>query len=110
MSARLNLVISRIQKLHKVSDDHPMERALRSDIERLRRRARLLSDGIASALVAGLCAAVLLALLFISEFFGFHHAYGGALFFTIATLALGWGLLNFFREALLGLAEADEYE
>lgn len=110
MSGRLNVVVTRMQKLSRIEDDHPMHVQLKSDLSRLRRRARLLSAGISSALIAGVCATVLLALLFISELLGVHHAYGGALLFIIATLSLGWGLVSFLRETYLGLAEADEYE
>lgn len=110
MSGRLNVVVTRMQKLNRIEDEHPMHAHLKSDLSRLRRRARLLSDGISSALIAGVCATVLLAVLFISELLGVHHAYGGALLFIVATLALGWGLVSFLREAYIGLAEADEYE
>ena len=110
MSGRLNVIVLRMQKLNRIEDDHPMHSQLKSDLLRLRRRARLLSNGISSALIAGVCATVLLAFLFISELLSVHHAYGGALLFIVATLSLGWGLVNFLRETYLGLAEADEYE
>lgn len=110
MSARLNTVVSRMQKLNQIGEDHPYRGQLMSDMTRLRRRARLLSDGISATLLSGLAATVLLAVLFLSELIGIHHAYGGAFFFIVATLALGWGLMRFFQEARLGLAEADEYD
>jgi hypothetical protein len=65
----------------------------------LTRRARLLSDGIIMSLGAGMCATLLLALLFSSQFFGLHHAYGAAVLFIVATLLLGAALFRFAQEA-----------
>src|ERR1700712_1992725 len=65
----------------------------------LRRRARLLSDGIILSLAGGICATLLLAMLFASQFFGLHHAYGAAVLFIGATLLLGVALFRFAQEA-----------
>ncbi len=109
MSGRLSAVVSRIQRVNKITDeDQHVE--LRSDIDRLRRRARLLSRGIASSLLAGIFATVLLVILFASEFFGFKYAFGAGLLFVLASVTLGLGLVDFFREARLGLVQADELE
>jgi hypothetical protein len=65
----------------------------------LKRRARLLSDGIILSLGGGICATLLLAMLFASQFFGLHHAYGAAVLFIGATLLLGIALFRFAQEA-----------
>ena len=65
----------------------------------LTRRARLLSDGIILSLGGGMCATLLLAILFASQFFGLHHAYGAAVLFIAATLLLGIALFRFAQEA-----------
>ena len=65
----------------------------------LTRRARLLSDGIILSLGGGMCATLLLAILFASQFFGLHHAYGAAVLFIAATLLLGVALFRFAQEA-----------
>jgi hypothetical protein len=65
----------------------------------LTRRARLLSDGIILSLGSGMCATLLLAILFASQFFGLHHAYGAAVLFIAATLLLGVALFRFAQEA-----------
>jgi hypothetical protein len=62
-------------------------------------RARLLSDGIILSLGGGMCATLLLALLFASQFFGLHHVYGAAVLFIGATLLLGVALFRFAQEA-----------
>ena len=65
----------------------------------LRCRARLLSDGIILSLGGGMCATLLLAILFASQFFGLHHAYGATVLFIFATLLLGIALFRFAQEA-----------
>src|ERR1700712_1701116 len=65
----------------------------------LTRRARLLSDGIILSLGGGMCATLLLAVLFASQFFSLHHAYGAAVLFIAATLLLGVALFRFAQEA-----------
>jgi len=65
----------------------------------LTRRARLLSDGIILSLGGGMCATLLLAILFASQFFGLHHAYGAAVLFIAATLLLGVAPFRFAQEA-----------
>src|SRR5882757_22245 len=65
----------------------------------LKRRARLLSDGIILSLGGGICATLLLAILFATQFFGLRHAYGSAVLFIAATLLLGVALFRFAQEA-----------
>jgi hypothetical protein len=73
------------------------------------RRARFLNSGILAALYGGLCATLLLAILFITSFFQFKHAYGAPFLFIVATYFLGFALFRFAQEARIGLAEADEH-
>jgi hypothetical protein len=51
------------------------------------------------SLAGGICATLLLALLFASQFFGLHHVYGAAILFIGATLLLGVALFRFAQEA-----------
>ena len=109
MASRLSAVVERMQTLNAITeDDHP-RMPLKTDVERLRHRARLLNSGILASLRAGLCATLLLALLFVSEFFGLKYAYGAGLLFVISTFLLGFALFRFAQEARIGLSEADEY-
>jgi hypothetical protein len=68
-----------------------------------------LNIGILAALYSGLCATVLLGILFIAALLKFKHAYGAPLLFVVATLFLGFALFRFAQEARISLAEADEY-
>ncbi len=110
MPSRLTAVIARIRALNAIPQDDPARAHLRADVQRLRRRAQLLSSGMYASLVAGICATLLLAIVFTVEFFGLKYAYGAGLLFVVATIALGVGLVRFAQEARIGLADADEYE
>ena len=110
MSARLGTVVARIRALNAIAEDDPTRARLKADVARLRRRAVLLSRAMAASLISGICATILLAIVFSAEFFGLKYAYGAGLLFVTATFFLGAGLVYFAREALMGLSEADEYE
>jgi hypothetical protein len=110
MSSRLTTTIERIRVLNGIPGEDPARTHLKADVDRQRQRARLLSSGIFASIVSGICATVLLAIVFASEFMGLKYAYGAGLLFIFATLFLGVGLLRFAQEARIGLAEADEYE
>ena len=99
MMSRLAAVNERINATKAFPDQD--RSAVRSSMALgpLVRRARLLSDGIILSLGGGMCATLLLAMLFASQFFGFRHVYGAAVLFIVATLLLGIALLRFAQEA-----------
>ena len=99
----------RLQTLNAIADDDHSRVHLKADVERLRRRARFLNSGILASLRGGICATVLLAILFVSEFFGLKYAYGAGLLFVISTIFLGFALFRFAQEARISLSEADEH-
>lgn len=109
MNTRLLAVIERIRALNEISEDDQARVHLKADLERLKRRARYLASGIYSALVGGVCATLLLAVLFIAGFLGQKHAYGAALLFIVATFFFGFALVRFAQEASIGLSKHDEY-
>ena len=109
MDSRLSTVIERIRTLNEISDEDHARAQLKVDLERLRRRARYLISGIHSALRGGVCAALLLALMFTTGFLGIKRAYGAGLLFIIATAFLGFALIRFAQEARISLSEHDEY-
>lgn len=109
MASRLSAVMQRVQALNAIAADDPARAPLKGDLQRLKRRARFLNSGILAALYGGLCATMLLAILFVSAFFGLKHAYGAPLLFVFATFFLGFALVRFAQEARIGLSEADEH-
>src|SRR6185312_11312771 len=70
MMSRLAAVHERIKATRAPPDQSSMT------LDPLRRRARLLNDGIILSLSGGVCATLLLAALFASQFFGRNHVYG----------------------------------
>ena len=110
MSSRLGAVTDRVRNLNAIDESDATRAHLKADIERLRRRARYLHSGMVAALRAGICATLLLAVLFVTEFTGFHYAYGAGMLFIVATVFLGFALLRFAQEARIGYGEADELQ
>ncbi len=109
MTSRMASALDRMRALNAISEDDPDRAHLKTDLERLERRAHLLKGGIFAALIAGVCATILLAILFITEFFGLHHAFGAGALFTLATIFLGVALVRFAREVSISLDELDKY-
>ena len=56
-----------------------------------------------------MCATLLLANLFITEFIGLKYAYGAGILFVVATLFLGIALVRFAQEVSISLGEPDRY-
>lgn len=109
MASRLTAVMERVQAINAIGEDDPVRVHLKGDLERLRCRARFLNSGILAALYSGLCATVLLGILFIAALLKFEHAYGAPLLFVVATIFLGFALFRFAQEARISITEADEY-
>ena len=109
MSARLAAVMQRVRKLKAIAEDDSRRAHLKGDLARLERRARYLNSGILAALSGGLCATALLAILFVTAFFNFKHAYGAPWLFVFATFFFGFSLWRLLQDVRIGLVEADEY-
>jgi len=110
MTARLSTIIERIRTLNAIADDDHNRARLKVDLDRLRRGARLLNSGILAALRGGICATLLLAIMFLTGFVGIKHAYGAGLLFIIATVFLGLAIIRYAQEARISLHEHDEYQ
>lgn len=108
MTARLAGVNERIRGIVAQDDSRPGPQVSNPALPPLLRRARLLADGIVLSLGSGMCATVLLAILFASQFLGLGHAYGAALLFVIATVLLGIALFRFAQEAMHARKELEE--
>ncbi len=110
MASRLSAVLERARTLNAIPEDDQARAHLKADLERLRRRARFLSSGILASLLAGLCATLLLAIMFVAGFLELEHAYGAPLLFVIATIFLGFALFRFAQEARISLSQTDEHQ
>ncbi|MHB2167708.1 DUF2721 domain-containing protein [Alsobacter sp. R-9] len=107
MTSRLAVVRDRAVKLQAAAQTKE-KRIFIKQMKRLIRRARRLNDAIVLTLASGICATLLLTVLFMSQFLGEDHAYGAAVLFCTATLLLSAALYLFFDEARLARYESDE--
>jgi hypothetical protein len=108
MMSRLAAVHDRIRATRALPDQDRAAVGSGMALGPLTRRARLLSDGILLSLSSGVCATLLLAVLFASQFFGLRHVYGAGLLFFVATLLLGSALFRFAQEAWYARRELQE--
>lgn len=108
MNFRLSDVNLRIKATRALLAAEPASAGAGVSLVLLLRRARLLSDGIVLSLAGGVCAGLLLALLFLSQFTGLQHAYGAAFLFVLAILLLCVALFRFAQEAMHARNELKE--
>ena len=106
---RMTGVIDRIRNLNEIADGDSVRARLKSDIPRLRRRAKLLNSATHLALVSGMCTSLLLVVGFASAFFRLQHEYGAGILFALAVALLGGALFRFSQEVRIGLSEGDHY-
>jgi hypothetical protein len=107
--SRMTMVLDRIRSLNEITDDDAARAHLKSDIPRLRQRAKLLNNAAYLALVSGMCTSLLLVVGFVSAFFRLRHEYGAGLLFAVAIALLGGSLFRFGQEVRMGLSEPDHY-
>jgi Protein of unknown function (DUF2721) len=105
---RMTNVLDRIRNLNEITDDDARAH-LRSDIPRLRQRAKLLNGAVHLALFSGMCTALLMVVGFVSAFFQVRHEYGAGGLFALAIALLGGSLFRFAQEVKIGLSEADHF-
>ena len=108
MTSRLAAVHERIKATRALPDQDRTAVGSSMELGPLRHRARLLSGGIILSLGGGVCATLLLAALFASQFFGLNHVYGAGILFFVATLLLGVALFRFAQETWLARREWEE--
>lgn len=106
---RMTNVIDRVRSLNEIADDDTVRANLKSDIPRLRRRAKLLNSATHLALASGICTSLLLVVGFVSAFFRLQHEYGAGILFAVAVALLGGSLFRFSQEIRIGLSESDHY-
>jgi Protein of unknown function (DUF2721) len=107
--SRMTVVLDRIRSLNEIADDDAVRAHLKSDIPRLRQRAKLLNSAVYLALSSGICTSLLLVVGFASAFFRLRHEYGAGILFALAIGLLGGSLFRFAQEVRIGLSESDHY-
>jgi len=106
---RMNGIIDRIRMVNGIAAADEARGHLKSDLPRLKRRAKLMNDAIYLAVGSALCTTVLVILAFVTAFLGFRHELGVALMFILSLGLLGASLLTLAREVRIALNESDHY-
>ena len=106
---RMNGIIDRIRTVNGIAADDEARAHLKSDLPRLKRRAKLMNDAIYFAVGSALCTIVLVILAFVTAFLGFRHELGVAVMFVLSLGLLGASLLTLAREVRIALNEYDHY-
>ena len=81
LQSRQTAVLERIRNLNDIDDADRSRAHLKSDLPRLRRRARLLNNATRLALTSGTCTCLLLVVAFASAFLNLQHVYGAVILF-----------------------------
>lgn len=101
LNARLARIVDRLRLLEASRED-ARSAGTDSDTEaQLSRRARLVYRAVALSTAAALCISAVIAVIFLSFFFGLKTAPVIAALFVAATLAFMLALLNYLREMQL---------
>ena len=106
---RMTAVIDRIRSLNEIADEDTTRARLKSDIPRLRQRAKLLNSATQLALADGICTSLLLVVGFASAFLHLQHEYGAGFLFLLALGLMAVALFRFGQEVRIGLSESDHY-
>jgi Protein of unknown function (DUF2721) len=109
LMGRMNGIIDRIRTVNGIAADDEARAHLKSDLPRLKRRAKLINDAIYFAVGSALCTTVLVILAFVTAFFGFRHELGVGMMFIVALGLLGASLLTRAREVRIALTEFDHH-
>jgi hypothetical protein len=107
--ARMNGIIDRIRTLNAIADDDLTRAYLKSDLTRLKRRAKLLNDAIFFAVASAICTILLVILAFGAAFLTLQHEPGVALMFVLALSLLGVSLFMLAWEVRIALNEYDHH-
>jgi Protein of unknown function (DUF2721) len=102
---RMTSVIERIRSRNEIADGDTARAHLKSDIPRLRQRAKLLNSATHLALLSGMCTALLLVG-FASALFRLPHEYGARVLFGIALILLACSIFRFGQEVRIGLSRS----
>jgi hypothetical protein len=105
--ARLNVIIERSRSIHGIGDADDQRLQLRTDIPRLKARARLLQRAIALAIASAISTTLLIVWSFVAAFFHLDHEIGAALLFVVAMTLFVAALVILAREVSIGLVEID---
>ena len=107
LMGRMNGVIDRIRSVNAIPDADPDRSHLRSDLPRLKRRAKLMNEAIFLAVGSAICTTLLVISGFVSAFIGLRHEPGAAVLFVLALALMCASLVTLALEIRIALTEYD---
>lgn len=107
LMSRINRVIDRAQFLHGIGNDDSSRSDLKSDIPRLKRRARLLNRSLLCSIIAAILTALIIIVAFVSALMNVAHEYGVAILFMGALAMFCFSLIDLARETRIALHDND---
>jgi len=108
--ARMTRITDRLRSLNRIAADDVERVWLKSDIERLDRRERLLHQSLHLLLTSGITLTVLLLFGFVVALLGYRHEPGAGVLFIIALILLILALVRFLQDTRLALSEHDHHD
>jgi hypothetical protein len=109
LHARLMGVIDRIRYLNAIPSDDPDRAFLKPDIDRLRRRSRLLSRSIFYGISAGITTTLLIILAFAMAILQMQHIWGTALMFILSLSLFCAALVYLVLDSFIAVTEYDHF-
>src|SRR5262245_2835858 len=107
--SRMNRIIDRSQALNAIRDDDQIKAQLKSDIPRLKRRAKLLNKAILFSTISAIVTSLLVIVAFVSAYLNVEHEYGVAALFIVALGFFTASLVNLALETRIALHEYDHF-
>jgi hypothetical protein len=109
LMGRMNGVIDRIRSVNAIPDTDPDRSHLRSDLPRLKRRAKLMNEAIFLAVGSAICTTLLVISAFVSAFLGLRHEPGAAALFVLALALMCAALVALALEVRIALTEHEHH-
>lgn len=102
-------VIDRIRYLNAIPQDDPDRAFLKPDIERLRRRSRLLSRSIFFGIAAGITTTLLIITAFAMAILHMQHIWGTAIMFILSLALFCAALVYLVLDSFNAVTEYDHF-
>lgn len=102
-------VIDRIRYLNGIQPDDPERAFLKPDIDRLRRRTRLLSRAIFFGIAAGIITTLLIVTAFAMAILRMQHIWGTAIMFILSLALFCAALVYLVLDSFIAVTEYDHF-
>ena len=106
---RMTGITDRIRNLNQIAESDAERAWLKADVERLKRRERLLNQALRLALSAGISITALLLVGFVFAFLGYRHEPSAGALFILSLLLIVGSLFRFLQDVGISLSEHDHH-